>query len=142
MTHILGAGREKEDLSPNLFKAPWPVPETLVCGPWLHQRVSPALLRSLCTVRMAGAFLPLRLKGELLLDAFLLLSKLFGRDAEGKRLHLIQRARDQLDPGLTPNPRKKIQSVTDSTPSQDGRPQLGRPAGCCTYSSDAKGFSS
>jgi hypothetical protein len=62
----------------------------------------------------------LRLKGELLLDAFLLLSKLFGRDAEG--LHLIQRARDQLDPGLTTNPRKKIQSVTDSTPSQDGIP--------------------
>ena len=69
---------------------------------------------------MGGAFLPFRLKGELLLDAFLLLSKLFGRDAEG--LHLIQRARDQLDPGLTINPRKKIQSVTDSTPSQDGIP--------------------
>lgn len=96
------------------------MPETLVCGPWLHQRISPAVLRSLCAVRIAGAFLPLRLKGELLLDAFLLLSKLFGRDAEG--LHLIQRARDQLDPGLTTNPRKKIQSVTDSTPSQDGIP--------------------
>jgi hypothetical protein len=33
---------------------------------------------------MGGAFLPFRLKGELLLDAFLLLSKLFGRDAEGE----------------------------------------------------------
>lgn len=53
----------------------------------------------------------MRLKGELLLDVFLLLSKLFGRDAEGKWLHLIQRANDQVDLGLTPNPRKKIQLV-------------------------------
>lgn len=43
----------------------------------------------------------MRLRGELLLDVFLLLSKLFGRDAEKKRLYLIQRANDQADPKLT-----------------------------------------
>ena len=42
--------------------------------------------------------LPLRLRGELLLDVFLLLSKLFGRDTEKKRLYLIQRANGQVDP--------------------------------------------
>lgn len=43
----------------------------------------------------------MRLSGELLLDVFLLLSKLFGRDTGKERLDLIQRASDQVDPRLT-----------------------------------------
>lgn len=35
-----------------------------------------------------------------MLDVFLLLSKLFGRDTEKKQLHLIQRANGQVDPRL------------------------------------------
>lgn len=84
--------------------------------------------------------LPLRLRGELLLDVFLLLSKLFGRDTKKKRLCLIQRANGQVDPRLM-SPLEE-ENITKQLYTSSGRcSQAGRSAGCCIYSSEATGFS-
>lgn len=76
-----------------------------------------------------------------MLDVFLLLSKLFGRDTEKKKqLYLIHRANDQVDPRLIC--RLEKENMTKQLYTSSGQcSQAGRSAGCCIYSSEETSFS-
>lgn len=65
--------------------------------------------------------LPLRLKGELLLDVFLLLSKLLGRDAEGKTAAFNTKGQRPGRSRINTQP-KKENTIRDSTPAQASFP--------------------